>query len=494
VGGTVTDVEIDGVDYKVHEFTESDTIRFAVVPDEVEYFILAGGGGGGAGLGGGGGGGGLLIGSNLAVLPGINYQVIVGAAGAGASSTAVRGSNGGNSSFNNLIAFGGGGGGRANSQSQIRQGVDGGSGGGAGASSSQSPVSGGTGFAGPPRQGFNGGASTWQTGTAAGGGGGFSGAGLASPGTTGQGGEGGPGITSDFNGFSADYAGGGPGAPLTTFPLGGGSAQNRGGGGRGTTTASGINGGSGIVMIRHSLQENNIIFGFSDTIVAGERSQVYTYKNSSLQDNTTVTYSISNITSSELIGVDTTGTLTIKNGKAALAFKVALETPAKNIVLTITAPGDTPATKDIAITRVISYFTTVTPTVISTTFEKIGQPESAPTLSMFSEKTFYIDRDLATFSSITNTSNQTQIPVYINRDPIETQIASKEIMIDLDELTFSLIRIVPVSISIGVRDDQELGFFVDPDGKASFAVLDDSNDPRAIQIPGFGTGPVQRWF
>jgi hypothetical protein len=253
-------------------------------------------------------------------------------------------------------------------------------------------------------------------------------------------------------------------------------------------------GGSGTVIVRYAAASLlDPIFG-SSSIQAGGSAQAYTYTDISLPNNTTLTYSISNISASELIGIDATGTLTIKDGEAALAFKIDSLTSQKTIVLTITAPGDTPVTKNIAITRVLSYFTAVTPTVISTTFEKIGQPESIPTFSMFSEKTFYIDRDLATFSSITNTSNQTQIPVYINRDPIETQISSKEIMIDLDELTFSLIRIVPVSISIGVRDDQELGFFVDPDGKASFAVLDDSNDPRAIQIPGFGTGPVQRWF
>lgn len=46
-GGVEYEIIIDDVVYRVHEFTSSGTIRFAIVPGQIEYFVLSGGGGGG---------------------------------------------------------------------------------------------------------------------------------------------------------------------------------------------------------------------------------------------------------------------------------------------------------------------------------------------------------------------------------------------------------------------------------------------------------------
>jgi hypothetical protein len=111
------------------------------------------------------------------------------------------------------------------------------------------------------------------------------------------------------------------------------------------------------------------------------------------------------------------------------------------------------------------------------------------------EKTIYTENNLALNSLRTVTPREISIGVYQDRDSIEQKIASKDIMTSLNDLTYNLIKIVPTNISISVRDDQELGYFVNADGTAGFAVLTDSNDPRGIQVqvPGI-SGPVQIWY
>jgi hypothetical protein len=118
------------------------------------------------------------------------------------------------------------------------------------------------------------------------------------------------------------------------------------------------------------------------------------------------------------------------------------------------------------------------------------EPQSLVTTA---EKTIYTENNLALNSLRTVVPRETSISVYQNRDSIEQKIASKDIMTSLNDLTYNLIKIVPTNISISVRDDQELGYFVNADGSAGFAVLTDSNDPRAIQVPGI-SGPVQIWY
>lgn len=80
-----------------------------------------------------------------------------------------------------------------------------------------------------------------------------------------------------------------------------------------------------------------------------------------------------------------------------------------------------------------------------------------------------------------------------NRDSVTKDITRKEIYIARNDLTYNLIQITPTNISISVKDTtQELGFFVDENGQSVFAVLTDSNDPRAIEVPG--VLPRQTWF
>ena len=59
-GGTITEINDDGVNYRVHTFTSSGTFEVTSGSGEVEYLIVAGGGSGGEGHGGGGGAGGSV--------------------------------------------------------------------------------------------------------------------------------------------------------------------------------------------------------------------------------------------------------------------------------------------------------------------------------------------------------------------------------------------------------------------------------------------------
>jgi len=247
VGGLEYQREINGVNYKIHEFTSTNIITFQIVPGVVDCFLLGGGGGGGSSTpAGGGGAGGIITATNISVLPNVPYIVTVGAGG----STGNPGNNGADSSitFNGYLSIsaqGGGGGG----SSTVLPGRAGASGGGAGASSGSSPQQGGAAIVMPVRQGYPGGAGTWQTGTSAGGGGGFTQAGVnASSGIPGRGGD---GITLTFTGVLIDYAGGGNATGASGAGLAGGSTANRGGGGN-----SGNNGGSGIVYIRYPFNPN----------------------------------------------------------------------------------------------------------------------------------------------------------------------------------------------------------------------------------------------
>jgi hypothetical protein len=140
-GGTITNITVDGIPYRVHTFSNVGSFNFEVSDPgsegEVEYLVVAGGGGGGAAdneeeAGAGGGAGGLREG--ILKLSGTgNIPVTVGAAGAGgpggSRQTPRPGRKGSNSSFENFVAAGGGGGLTARSGDEGRI-CDGGSGGG----------------------------------------------------------------------------------------------------------------------------------------------------------------------------------------------------------------------------------------------------------------------------------------------------------------------------------------------------------------------------
>jgi hypothetical protein len=224
---------------------------------EVEYVVIAGGGGGGKGIGfsnqdGGGGGGaggyrcnivGEKTGGDLSpdsifnIISG-TYPILVGAGGAGATSTQSPGALGSDSTFANLIAYGGGGGGAA------LVGIRGGSGGGGGPFGSGTFVGG----ASLLRQGSTGGSSTPNSNIGGGGGG---------AGANGSTSTGGAGLASSITGSSVTRGGGGAAAQGGTAGSGGGGAQatsgtaNTGGGGGGATgSQNGGNGGSGVVIFR----------------------------------------------------------------------------------------------------------------------------------------------------------------------------------------------------------------------------------------------------
>jgi len=280
-GGSISNVNISGVNYRIHAFTNVGTSTFTVIDKgttTADILIVAGGGGGGGRHGGGGGGGGVLYGSlNLANQ---DYTVVVGDGGSFnqvASDEQTLGDNGENSSFNGIIALGGGGGGSTTSSIGGRDGGSGGGGGGTGDLDGTSPgIATQTSTNGLTGYGNNGGQGT--SGNQGAGGGGAGQAGSNSVSST-IGGNGGDGIYfgnvfTDNYGENGYFAGGGGGSsdPIASDNpggIGGGGdgdggnnnghngLPNTGGGGGGTrsdnTTLTGGIGGSGIVLIRYRL-------------------------------------------------------------------------------------------------------------------------------------------------------------------------------------------------------------------------------------------------
>jgi len=284
-GSTVTDVTIDGKDYRIHAFENAGSSTFTVnnAPSSrtADILVIAGGGGGsGDGDGGGAGGAGGLVYATNVVLEERDYSVVVGNGGNGVNGGA--GNNGEDSHFDeagtlNLQAIGGGGGGSYKSD-----GKDGGSGGGAGTGDSGDPGgSGGT--------ALQPGTNSLPTGTVvhdAGNKGGDNeydandnGAGGGGAGSAGEGidfdndvdSDGGDGLQINIDGVDKYYAGGGGGynennSVSNPGGLGGGGDGSHtgdgengvdglggGGGGAGRGSVSGGDGGSGIVIVRYEI-------------------------------------------------------------------------------------------------------------------------------------------------------------------------------------------------------------------------------------------------
>lgn len=287
-GGTISDVEISGISYRIHTFTSIGTSAFVVTSigtstGAVEYLVVAGGGGGGS-CGGGGGAGGYRCsvvgessgGGNSAesvkIVSPNSYTVTVGDGGNGGAAGADNtGTQGANSVFDTIISIGGGGG--ADLSGNVP--TTGGSGGAAGGND---PGASGIGADGTLNQGFKGGDSSAAPSFYPGGGGGGAGAVGGNSNNTSVGGNGGAGIVSLINGSSIGRGGGGGGSTLAggtagTATDGGANGRaneqivgisaenNRGGGGGagsstglgGATRSGGGKGGSGIVIIRYPL-------------------------------------------------------------------------------------------------------------------------------------------------------------------------------------------------------------------------------------------------
>lgn len=274
-GGVVSDIEVEGITYRVHTFTSSDTFVISAGAGDVDYLIVGGGGSGGRNNVGGGGGGGGVVQGSLITGPGI-YPVVVGAGGIATPDTERQGYNGEDSSVFEVVAFGGGGGGAGGvGTSVLQEGLPGGSGGGGGGTWNSSRAA--PGGAGTSGQGYGGGTGVNSANTssrASGGGGGAGQAGANAGG--GVGGKGGDGISTQIRGTLEYFGGGGGGgsnaATRGLGGLGGGGAGGRsgqicvdgapntggGGGGRSETTppntsAPGASGGSGIVVVRYRL-------------------------------------------------------------------------------------------------------------------------------------------------------------------------------------------------------------------------------------------------
>lgn len=326
LGGNVTEIEIGGVVYRVHTFTESGTFQ-VVNPGVFEYLIIAGGGAGGVGggtAGGGGGGAGGLI-RNTEFLTAGSNSVVVGLGGLANQNDLAGedGLNGGNSSFLNNTALGGGGG----AGSAGTDGNNGGSGGGArGFIISQ----GGLGTTG---QGFAGGNNT-ITGSGTGGAGGGGAGSVGGNPTASVSGSGGLGYdASDFGlGFLAGGGAGGAGNNTSfgeAVAGGGANAQsgssNTGGGGAGGNSdfygsrAAG-DGGSGVVAIRYQLPSSKVILSVTPDKTEVEEGEEITVSiiTENYEDGETIPYNITGDVDQNDINISLSGSITINNNQAEL--------------------------------------------------------------------------------------------------------------------------------------------------------------------------------
>jgi hypothetical protein len=282
-GGTITDVTIGGITYRVHAFTTVGTSTL-VLPEtrECDVLLVAGGGGGGGvtgnGASGGGGAGGLVF-NTYSALQGQQYSIVVGDGGTAGGDALENGGNGGNTTGFGLTAEGGGGGGGSSDYTTWLAGSAGGSGGGGGGGDANPNGAGGaatqpgTNSGVTTDAGFAGGASASNVGDCGGGGGGAGEVGDTFQGSdvgNGYNIQGGDGLdmssyfTTAFgdNGWFAGgggafarndnisraggLGGGGAGASSGTANTGGG------GGGRDAGVLAGA-GGSGIVLIRYRI-------------------------------------------------------------------------------------------------------------------------------------------------------------------------------------------------------------------------------------------------
>ena len=251
IGGTADTIEIGGVVYSVHEFTEDGELEI-LRPCIIDFVVVGGGGSAGSSqAAGGGGGGGVKLGSATFQTAGAVLNAVVGQGGSVQSA-------GGQSSFLDVVALGGG---HGNSGS-------GASGGGGRAWTWAGTGTGGSGVGGQGHSGGNGhGHNTSEAQQGAGGGGG-----AGEPGQNGsaaQGGNGGDGLLIDLFGEPLYFGGGGGGGVRCSHGAtpglgglgGGGNAgdgyspgqrgeDGKGGGGGGGCASA--RGGRGVVLLRIS--------------------------------------------------------------------------------------------------------------------------------------------------------------------------------------------------------------------------------------------------
>ena len=252
-GGIETTYTLNGVNYKVHTFLQSQS--FMLIENKtVDILLVAGGGGGGTyslnGVGGGGAGG-MVVGNNISIVKGL-YTITIGGGGTGWSSQNTNGGKGSDStivlgSVDTVTAKGGGGGYYAGTSGHTDYSTGGSAGGGGNNTihngtcnqtdqtlNSQTLTGYGNGSAAPASGGY---------GAGGGGAGGAGGNAATTPNL------GGVGLANNFRtGTNVTYAAGGASAGAT-FRNG---PANTGDGGTGGYSAAG-QGGSGICVIRYQI-------------------------------------------------------------------------------------------------------------------------------------------------------------------------------------------------------------------------------------------------
>lgn len=261
-GGTVSTINVSGVNYKVHRFVvdtndTSKTHTFTVQSgNAVGEFLVVGGGGAGTGYVGGGGGGGGFVEGTMNLTAG-TYTVVVGGGSGQGLTAGQRSPNGKPSSITGpnvtITAPGGGSGGHHDSN----PGFDGGSGGGGGSTNGQTALGGngtggswsGSAIVTAAAYGFRGGNTTGSRVNAdceGAGGGGAGGQGQDHDNKNRS--NGGPGRASSISGTQYYYAGGGGGGAYYGNQAGdnlGGGLGGIGGGGGGGTHGDGAVAGTG---------------------------------------------------------------------------------------------------------------------------------------------------------------------------------------------------------------------------------------------------------
>ena len=270
----------------------------------VDYLVIAGGGGGGGIYGGGGGAGGLrssvdssgggqVAETELALIPATNYNVTIGAGGAGVVNYTTA-NPGTNSVFSTITSTGGGGGGHYTGPNSGNGNTGGSGSGGSITTNVGGATNGGAAVTSPVIQGYAGGGGYHGNSAAytCGGGGGAGAVGQTPTQGSYTGGNGGAGLAVSITGGAVTYAGGGAGMGQNTGGTGGsggggngGSASSKagssanpntgsGGGGSESTSTSG-SGGSGVVILRYP--SNYTISGLSGTTITVGSNKVTTF-------------------------------------------------------------------------------------------------------------------------------------------------------------------------------------------------------------------------
>jgi len=274
IGGSETEISLNGVTYKVHTFNISASFEVTNLGtlSETDILVVAGGGGSGQDLGGGGGGGGLAFAENYTLTSARTYNVTIGAGGGGGSG-ASPGGTGSDSSFDSIITALGGGGGSSWSGGAGRSGGSGGgstAGGGNGGTALQTSGVGYLGYGFPGGNAVGGSNANDYAGSSGGGGAGGAG-GNGSTSTFGANSTsfayGGAGLAFSISGNSIVYATGGPGTSNNSTHYGAAAVggvgvdtngiANTGGGAGGAYLNSGFSGGSGVVIIRYPITDPN---------------------------------------------------------------------------------------------------------------------------------------------------------------------------------------------------------------------------------------------